>query len=279
MSQILDGKALARRLNVALKESVGNMSRAPGLAVVLVGEDPASEVYVRRKGKVAHWLGFHHIQRTFDRSATFEEVRDEIDALNSDPAVDGILLQLPLPGHLQASALIERIDPSKDVDGLTMVNLGRLAQGDPYLVPCTPAGIMKLLEAYDVSLQGKRACVVGRSNLVGRPIAMLLEQAHCTVTVCHSRTRDLKAHLQHAEVVIAAVGRPGLIVADWLSEESVVVDVGINRLDDGSLAGDVAFEEAFGKVKAITPVPGGVGPLTIAMLMANTAKAMVAKEQ
>jgi len=278
MTQLLDGKALARRLNVALKESVVGMARTPGLAVVLVGEDPASQVYVRRKGKVAAWLGFHHIQRTFDASATFEEVRDEIDALNSDPAVDGILLQLPLPGHLQASTLIERIDPSKDVDGLTMANLGRLAQGDPHLVPCTPAGIMQLLKAYDVSLQGKRACVVGRSNLVGRPIAMLLEQANCTVTVCHSRTKDLKSHLQPAEVVIAAVGRPGLIVADWLSPDSVVVDVGINRLDDGSLTGDVAFSDAFGKVKAITPVPGGVGPLTIAMLMANTAKAMRAKE-
>lgn len=274
---ILDGKALGFRLNKALKQVVDGLERKPGLAVVLVGEDPASQVYVRRKGLVAGRIGFEHWQIDLPADVDQEVLLAELDRLNADDAVDGILVQLPLPRHLDTDAVIGRIAPEKDVDGLTVGNVGRLAQGRPNLVACTPKGVMRLLEESGVELSGKDAVVIGRSQIVGRPLAMLLEQANCTVTVCHSRTRDLESVVRRSQVVVAAVGVPELVQGDWIAPGAVVIDVGVNRLEDGSLVGDVAFEAASGKAAAITPVPGGVGPMTIAMLMDNTYQAYLAR--
>lgn len=267
---LLDGKALSKRLNKGLKYTAQELPRPPGLAVVLVGADPASQVYVRAKGRVAERIGFAHQQLDWPASATQEELEALIDALNADDAVDGILVQLPLPAHLDARAITERILPEKDVDGFHPMNTGLLSQGRRNLVPCTPLGVMVMLEDAGISLSGLDAVVVGRSNIVGRPMAMLLEQAGCTVTVCHSRTRDLSAHLSRADLVVAAIGRPEMIRAESLKPGCIVVDVGMNRLDDGRLTGDVHFEGAAEVASAITPVPGGVGPMTIAMLMRNT---------
>ena len=274
---ILDGKALGFRLNKALKQVVDGLERKPGLAVVLVGQDPASQVYVRRKGLVAGRIGFEHWQIDLPADVDQEVLLAELDRLNADDAVDGILVQLPLPRHLDTDAVIGRIAPEKDVDGLTVGNVGRLAQGRPNLVACTPKGVMRLLEESGVELSGKDAVVIGRSQIVGRPLAMLLEQANCTVTVCHSRTRDLESVVRRSQVVVAAVGVPELVQGDWIAPGAVVIDVGVNRLEDGSLVGDVAFEAASGKAAAITPVPGGVGPMTIAMLMDNTYQAYLAR--
>ena len=273
-ARILDGRALSKRLNKALKfDVVPELNRAPGLAVVLVGGDPASQVYVRRKGVVAERLGLHHRQINLPADTDQATVIAQVDALNADPLVDGILVQLPLPKHLDATSVMDRIAPEKDVDGFTVSSTGRLAQGRPTFVPCTPLGVMRLLELSEIDLSGKTACVIGRSNIVGRPMAMLLEQANCTVTVCHSRTRDLEATVRDSDVVVAAIGRPKMIPGDWIKPGAVVIDVGINRLDDGSLCGDVDTEAAMERAGAITPVPGGVGPVTIAMLMHNTVEA------
>ena len=273
-ARILDGRALSKRLNKALKfDVVPELNRAPGLAVVLVGGDPASQVYVRRKGVVAERLGLHHRQINLPEDTDQATVIAQVDALNADPLVDGILVQLPLPKHLDATAVMDRIAPEKDVDGFTVSSTGRLAQGRPTFVPCTPLGVMRLLELSEIDLSGKTACVIGRSNIVGRPMAMLLEQANCTVTVCHSRTRDLEATVRESDVVVAAIGRPKIIPGDWIKPGAVVIDVGINRLEDGSLCGDVDTEAAMERAGAITPVPGGVGPMTIAMLMHNTVEA------
>ena len=273
-ARILDGRALSKRLNKALKfDVVPELNRAPGLAVVLVGGDPASQVYVRRKGVVAERLGLHHRQINLPADTDQATVIAQVDALNDDPLVDGILVQLPLPKHLDATSVMDRIAPEKDVDGFTVSSTGRLAQGRPTFVPCTPLGVMRLLELSEIDLSGKTACVIGRSNIVGRPMAMLLEQANCTVTVCHSRTRDLEATVRDSDVVVAAIGRPKMIPGDWIKPGAVVIDVGINRLDDGSLCGDVDTEAAMERAGAITPVPGGVGPMTIAMLMHNTVEA------
>jgi methylenetetrahydrofolate dehydrogenase (NADP+)/methenyltetrahydrofolate cyclohydrolase len=246
---------------------------------VLVGEDPASQVYVRRKGIVAGRIGFEAWRIELPADVAQAEVLATLDRLNADPAVDGILVQRPLPAGLDTSAVIERIAPEKDVDGLTIGSMGRLAQGRPLLVACTPRGVVRLLEESGVALSGQNAVVIGRSAIVGRPLAMLLEQANCTVTVCHSRTRDLPAIVARCGIVVAAVGEPGMVRGAWLAEGAVVVDVGVNRMPDGSLQGDVAFDEAVGKVAAITPVPGGVGPMTIAMLMDNTYRAYLAREE
>lgn len=274
---LLDGKALSKQLNKALKQQVEALERPPGLAVVLVGDDPASAVYVKRKGVVAGRIGFQHEQITLPADTDQQTLLATVDRLNADPSVDGILVQLPLPDHLDSQAVIERIDPDKDVDGLTTASIGRLAQGRPHLVSCTPQGVMTLLAHAGIDLQGARATVIGRSNIVGRPMAMLLEQANCTVTVCHSRTRDLPSILATSDVVVAAIGRAGHVQGEWLKPGAVVIDVGINRLDDGSLVGDVDFEPAQERASAITPVPGGVGPMTIAMLMRNTFQAAVAR--
>ena len=275
---LLDGRALSKRLNRALKDKIARLPRPPGLAVVLVGEDPASQVYVGRKGVVAERIGMHHQQIDLPADVDLDRVLAEVDALNEAPNVDGILVQLPLPRHLDSSAVTDRVDPSKDADGLHPINLGRLAQGRPFLVACTPQGIMELLADASVELASKHAVVLGRSNIVGRPMAMLLEQAHCTVTVCHSRTTGLQEKMESADVLVAAVGRPGFVPGDWVRPGAVVVDVGINRLEDGRLVGDVDFEGARSRASAITPVPGGVGPMTIAMLMANTYRASCARQ-
>ena len=277
-AQRLDGRALARKRNQALKARVPELERPPGLAVVLVGEDPASQVYVRRKGVVADRIGFHHVQVDIDAATPLEHIQAEVRRLNDDPAIDGILVQLPLPGGQDGRAVTECIAPAKDADGLTTASIGRLAQGRPLMRPCTPFGVMRLLAAGGIDPTGKRAVVIGRSNLVGRPMAMLLEQANATVTLCHSRTCDLPALVGQADIVVAAIGRAEHVRGSWLKPGSTVVDVGMNRLDDGRLVGDVAFDEAAEVAGAITPVPGGVGPMTIAMLMENTFRAAVLRQ-
>ncbi|HHO53371.1 MAG TPA: bifunctional 5,10-methylenetetrahydrofolate dehydrogenase/5,10-methenyltetrahydrofolate cyclohydrolase [Deltaproteobacteria bacterium] len=277
-ARILDGRALARRLNQALKIRAAELPRPPGLGVVLVGEDPASRVYVRRKGIVAERLGFLHRQHDLPADSSLERIQGVVAELNDDPAIDGILVQLPLPGGLDGRLVTEWIEPDKDVDGLTTISAGLLAQGRPHLIPCTPLGILRLLEEAEVSLEGLDAVVIGRSNLVGRPVAHLLEQANATVTQCHSRTRDLAGIVGRSDVVVAALGHPGAVEGEWIRPGAVVIDVGVNRLEDGTLAGDVGFEVAAQRASAITPVPGGVGPMTIAMLMENTLRASAQRQ-
>lgn len=279
MARILDGRALSRSLNKALKlERVPTLERAPGLAVVLVGEDPASQVYVRRKGIVAERLGFVHRQIDLPADTPQEQVIAVVEELNGDESIDGILVQLPLPDSIDALAVLDRIRSDKDVDGICISSIGRLSQGRANLVACTPLGVMKLLGESGVELSGKDAVVIGRSNIVGRPMAMLLEQANCTVTLCHSRTRNLEAVIRRSDVVVAAIGRPKMIPGEWIKEGAVVIDVGVNRLEDGSLCGDVDYDSAAERAAAITPVPGGCGPMTIAMLMENTFRASAARQ-
>jgi len=273
MSLLLDGRATARALAPGLRERVAKLARPPGLAVLLVGEDPASQVYVRHKQRRAERLGFTGGTHRLAADTSQAAVEALVDQLNADDTVDGILVQLPLPAHIDSGAVLARIRPDKDVDGFHVVNTGHLAQGKPTLVPCTPLGVMRMLARFDISVSGMDAVVLGRSNIVGRPMAMLLEQANATVTVCHSRTRNVNAHLKRADLVVAAVGRPKMLGVDHIREGAVVVDVGINRLDDGSLCGDVDFDAVKDSCRAITPVPGGVGPMTIAMLMENTVTA------
>jgi len=269
----LDGRAVARGRNLALREEVAALPYRPGLAVVLVGADPASQVYVRRKGVVAGRVGLDHRQIDLPATVSEADLLATVDALNADPTVDGVLIQLPLPGHLSADRVLGRVSPAKDVDGLTAVSAGLLALGRPNLVPCTPAGCLVLLGEAGVALSGSRAVVLGRSNIVGRPIAHLLEQANATVTVCHSRTRNAEAVCRSADVLIAAVGVANLVGPTWVGDGAAVIDVGINRLADGSLCGDVQTDAVAEVAGVITPVPGGVGPMTIAMLMHNTVKA------
>jgi methylenetetrahydrofolate dehydrogenase (NADP+)/methenyltetrahydrofolate cyclohydrolase len=277
MTSVLDGRALAKRLNKALKQRVDAVDWTPGLAVVLVGSDPASQVYVRRKGIVAGRIGFAHRQIDLPADATQDQVLEVVRSLNEDEDVDGILVQFPLPRHIDAHAVLDTIDASKDCDGLSAVNLGRLVQGRPGLVACTPRGVMRLIAETGLDLSGKSAVVLGRSNIVGRPMALLLEQANATVTVCHSRTKDVRERVRQADVLVAAVGRPEMIGEDWIKPGAVIIDVGINRLDDGRLVGDVAYAEVTGVASAVTPVPGGVGPMTIAMLMQNTFDAAMSR--
>lgn len=277
-ARILDGKALAQRLNDELKAKVATMRRPPGLAVILVGSDPASQVYVRSKGKVAEKLGFVHRQIDLPADAPEAVLLEQVEALNADPAIDGILVQLPVPKHIDPTRVMDRIAAAKDADGFTVVNSGLLSQGRPGLVPCTPLGVMRLLEEAGVDLVGREACVIGRSNIVGRPMAQLLEQAHATVTLCHSRSRDVGTHVRRADVVVAAVGRAEFVRGEWIKEGAVVIDVGMNRLESGKLVGDVEFAAAAERAAAITPVPGGVGPMTIAMLMHNTVQASLRRQ-
>ena len=272
-ARVLDGRALARRLNQALKQTATRLPRPPGLAVVLVGEDPASQVYVKRKGVVAERIGFHHRQIDLPASTSMDTILGVIDELNADAAIDGILLQLPLPGGLDGRIGTERIQPEKDVDGLTIGSAGLIMQGRPHMVPCTPKGCMALIAEAGVEIEGATACVLGRSNLVGRPVAHLLEQANATVTQCHSRTRNVAEVVGRSDIVVAAIGKANFVKGEWIKPGAVVIDVGINRMPDGSLIGDVAYEAAAERAGAITPVPGGVGPLTVAMLMDNTYRA------
>ncbi len=260
MTQILDGKALAERLRGKLAERTALLSFKPGLVVVRVGEDPASGVYVRNKDRAATQAGFASRTRHLPEATTEAELLAEIAALNADPEVDGILVQLPLPRHIRSEMAIAAVDPAKDVDGFHPINAGKLASGLPGLVPCTPRGAMHLLAEAKAKLPGARAVVVGRSQIVGRPMAQLLLAADCTVTIAHSRTADLAGECRRADILIAAVGRPELIRGDWIREGAIVIDVGINRMPDGKLKGDVAFAEALPRAAAITPVPGGVGP-------------------
>jgi methylenetetrahydrofolate dehydrogenase (NADP+)/methenyltetrahydrofolate cyclohydrolase len=273
-AKLIDGKAIAANLRQQIAQRVAERReqglRTPGLAVILVGSDPASQVYVSHKRKDCEEVGF--ISRAYDlpSETTQTELTDLIDRLNEDPAIDGILLQLPLPEHLESSSLLERIRPDKDVDGFHPYNVGRLAQRIPLLRPCTPKGIMTLLESTGVDLYGKDAVVVGASNIVGRPMAMELLLAGCTVTVAHRFTQDLAGHVGRADLVVVAAGKPGLVKGEWIKEGAIVIDVGINRQDDGKLVGDVVYETALPRAGWITPVPGGVGPMTRACLLENT---------
>jgi methylenetetrahydrofolate dehydrogenase (NADP+)/methenyltetrahydrofolate cyclohydrolase len=275
-AKLIDGRAIAERVRDELRSEAEALTqrrgRPPGIAVVRVGEDPASKVYVTSKEKTARQLGFASWHLHFDSSLSQEELLAAVAKLNADPAVDGILVQLPLPGHLDTNAVLEAIDPRKDVDGFHLVNAGRLFQGRPGMVPCTPAGVMRMLREIDFEPAGRSCVVVGRSNIVGRPMGLLLLNASATVTLCHSKS-DVAAEVRRADLVVAAVGVAGLIKGEWVKPGAVVVDVGMNRGVDGRLCGDVDYEGASGRASWITPVPGGVGPMTIAMLMANTVKA------
>jgi methylenetetrahydrofolate dehydrogenase (NADP+)/methenyltetrahydrofolate cyclohydrolase len=272
-ARIIDGKAIAAALRASVAEQVAQLPFRPGLAVVLVSDDPASAVYVRAKDRAAHAVGIAAQTIRLPADLSEEALITRIARLNADPAVDGILVQLPLPPRIASQEVIEAIDPGKDVDGFHPLNVGRLASGHPVLVPCTPAGVMKLLAAAGRPLEGARALVLGRSTIVGRPMATLLLAAQATVTMAHSHTRDLAQECRRADVVVAAAGRPELVRGDWIAPGATVIDVGINRRADGKLIGDVAFAEACRVAGAITPVPGGVGPMTIACLLENTVTA------
>lgn len=276
-AMVIDGKAVAASLRRETAARVTGLSFQPGLAVVLVGEDAASQVYVRNKDRAATGAGIAARTLRLPASTSQAELLAVVRGLNDDATVDGILVQLPLPRHIATEAVLDAIDPAKDVDGLTPTNAGLLAAGRPGLVPCTPLGVMKLLAAAGVALAGMRALVLGRSVLVGRPMASLLTGADATVTLAHSRTRDLAAECRRAEVLVAAVGRAHMVRGDWVARDAVVIDVGINRMPDGTLAGDVHFAEVAPHAGAITPVPGGVGPMTIACLLENTVTAALAR--
>lgn len=275
-ARIIDGKALAKSIRERLSERVPaltkQLGRAPGLAVVLVGDDPASAVYVRNKEKAATEIGMTSRIMRLPATATQSEVLAAVDVLNAAPDIDGFLVQLPLPRGLDERAVTERIDPAKDADGLHPVNMGRLVAGLPAPRPCTPAGVIALLDHAQVPLKGARAVVIGRSSIVGKPMAMLLLERDATVTMCHSRTADLAAEVRRADVVVVAVGKARLVQGDWIAPGAAVIDVGTNRVD-GKLVGDVDFDTAAARAGCITPVPGGVGPMTIAMLLHNTIEA------
>lgn len=277
-ARIIDGKAVAAALRAELAGRVAGLGFRPGLRVVRVGEDPASVVYVRTKERAAQAAGFDSATIVLPAETTEAGLLAKIAELNADPAVDGILVQLPVPPHIRTAAVIEAIDPAKDVDGFHPVNAGRLASGDASgLIPCTPKGVMHLLRHAGAELRGARAIVLGRSQIVGRPMANLLVAADCTVTIAHSRTRDLPGECRRAEILVAATGRAEMVKGDWIAPGASVIDVGINRLADGRLVGDVAFAEAAAVAGAITPVPGGVGPMTVACLLENTLEAALAR--
>ncbi len=272
-AQIIDGKTIADKLLDDVKAQVAASARKPGLAVILVGDDPASKVYVGNKIKACEKTGIRSIEHKLPATSTALEIKTLIEKLNADKNVDGILLQLPLPGDLDGDALVQTIAPEKDIDGLTILNAGKLVAGLDGLVPCTPQGSLLLLKSVISDLTGKHAVVIGRSLLFGKPMAQLLLRENCTVTTAHSKTKDLAALCKTADILVAAVGRAKMVKADWVKQGAIVIDVGINRLDTGKLAGDVDFDAVKEIAGAITPVPGGVGPMTIACLMLNTLKA------
>lgn len=276
-AKIIDGKQIAQNIRDSISEKVqqrvDNNLRVPGLAVVLVGEDPASEVYVRNKKADCEKAGFKSFSYDMPATTSQDELLKLVDDLNNNPEVDGILVQLPLPAHLDSDLILERIRPNKDVDGFHPYNLGRLAQRLPVLRPCTPKGITTLLESTGVDMHGLKATIVGASNIVGRPMALELLLAGCTVTVTHRFTKNLQKEVSEADVLVVAVGKPGLVKGDWVKEGAIVIDVGINRQEDGKLVGDVEFEPAAARASWITPVPGGVGPMTRAALLENTLQA------
>ncbi len=273
-AQLIDGKtiseALLNRVKAGVDARLAEGRRAPALAVVLVGNNPASEIYVRNKKRSCEKVGIRSVAFDLPASTTQAELLAIVDQVNADPEIDGILVQLPLPAHIDADAVIERIDPKKDVDGFHPYNIGRLALKMPLLRPCTPRGVMTMLEMSGIDPKGKHAVIIGASNIVGRPMALELLLARATVTVCHSATADLAAEVRRADTVVAAVGKPGFVPGDWIKEGAVVVDVGINRLPDGKVVGDVDFAAASERASWITPVPGGVGLMTVATLLQNT---------
>ncbi len=274
MTIVINGKEIAKSLREDLAKQVSNMDRKPTLAVILVGNDPASKVYVRNKIKACEKTGIKSIERILPENTTNEEIEKTIYELNEDDGVDGILLQLPLPKHLDSDRLIQLITPEKDVDGLNLKNIGALVAGIDGLVPCTPQGSLLLIKSVIKDLNGLEAVVIGRSLLFGKPMAQLLLQENCTVTMAHSRTKNLEEVCRRADILIAAVGREKMVKASWIKQGACVIDVGINRMENGKLCGDVDYEAALEVAGAITPVPGGVGPMTIACLLANTIKAM-----
>jgi methylenetetrahydrofolate dehydrogenase (NADP+)/methenyltetrahydrofolate cyclohydrolase len=281
-AQLIDGKAVAAtvqaRVRTGVESRIAAGRRAPALATVLVGADPASEIYVRNKRRSCEAVGIRSEPRHFAADVSQAKLLAEIDRLNADEDIDGILVQLPLPKHIDSTQVIERIRPDKDVDGFHPYNLGRLAQRLPVLRPCTPYGVIELLKSTGEDLYGKRALVVGASNHVGRPMGLELLLAGCTATIAHRFTRDLDQEVARAEVLVVAVGKPGFVDGDWVRPGAIVIDIGINRLADGKLVGDVGFERARQRAAWITPVPGGVGPMTVAMLMQNTLEAAQRRE-
>ena len=267
---IIDGKEIAKNLRSKIAEEVSGLDRPPGLAVILVGEDPASAVYVRNKELACKQAGFFSDKIIKSENITEEQLLEEVERLNNNPHIDGILVQLPLPKHINANKVIEHISPHKDVDGFHSENIGKLMQNKSHLRPCTPKGVMTMLESIDCKIEGMNCVVVGASNIVGRPMAMELLNARGTVTICNSRTKDLAGKVRQADIIVVGVGIPEMVKGDWVKEGAVVIDVGINRLDDGSLVGDVDYDAIKETAGAITPVPGGVGPMTIATLLENT---------
>ncbi len=274
MPTIIDGKKIAQDVRNEIREETLRLKAekdiVPGLAVILVGDDPASQIYVRGKKNACGEAGFLSKEFRLPADASEAELLSIIEGLNSDDEIHGFLVQLPVPKHIKTDALIEAIDPRKDVDGFHPYNVGKLFSGNPYHKACTPAGIIELLDRYGIEIEGKEAVIVGRSNIVGKPLIMMLLERHATVTVCHTRTKDLPGVTRRADILVAAAGKPGMISGDMIKKGAVVIDVGINRLDTGKLVGDVAFDDACERASYITPVPGGVGPMTIAMLLRNT---------
>ena len=275
--KIIDGKLLAENLRTKIAEEVKQFSRPPGLAVILVGDDEASKVYVKNKSKACVEVGFYSDQIHKSANITEEELLSEVNRLNENQTIDGILVQLPLPSHIDSNKIIEAIIPEKDVDGFSSENIGKLMQNKPFISPCTSNGVMKMLESIKCELRGKDCVIIGASNIVGRPMSMELLNAGATVLVCHKDTKDITNKVKTADVVIAAAGVANLVKDDWVKEGAVVIDVGINRLKDGSLAGDVDFNAVKDRASAISPVPGGVGPVTIAVLLENTLTAYKAR--
>ena len=272
-AKIIDGKKISEELRLSIAESVKNRkkgTRAPGLAVIIVGDNPASRIYVNNKKKACESCGFYSVEYALDENADENELLELIEKLNNDDNIDGILCQLPLPKQIDENKVIDAICPEKDVDGFSPVNTGNLLSGKPCFAPCTPAGVVEMLKYEGIEIAGKHCVIVGRSNIVGKPAALLMLQENATVTVCHSRTKNLAEEVSRADIVIAAIGKASFITADMIKEGAVVVDVGINRLENGKVTGDVDFEAVKEKASYITPVPGGVGPMTITMLMKNT---------
>ena len=267
---IIDGKEIAKNLRSKIAEEVSTFERPPGLAVILVGEDPASAVYVRNKELACKQAGFFSDKIIKSENITEEQLLEEVERLNNNPQIDGILVQLPLPKHIDANKVIEHISPLKDVDGFHSENIGKLMQNKSHLRPCTPKGVMTMLESIDCQIEGMNCVVIGASNIVGRPMAMELLNARGTVTICNSKTKDLPDKVREADILVVGVGIPKMVKGDWVKEGAVVIDVGINRLEDGSLVGDVDYDAIKDTAGAITPVPGGVGPMTIATLLENT---------
>ncbi len=273
---LLNGKELARKIQGEVTKEVELLKQAsitPGLAVILIGNDPASMVYVKKKAEACKEVGIYSVVHEMPENIKEEAILNTIKLMNENSNINGILVQLPLPKHINQTKILETIDPKKDVDGFHPFNMGRLVLGLNGFVPCTPLGVMKMFEEYKIELQGKDVCVIGASNIVGKPMAALLLNENATVDICHIYTKNLKEHTKRADIVIVGVGKAGLITEDMIKEGAIVVDIGINRLDNGKLVGDVDFEKVSKKCSYITPVPGGVGPMTIAMLMSNTIKA------